>query len=242
MNNDYTLSNIENFVTSLDTSIKKSSYHQMDSSIVLQQVLDRLGEDVEIKTSLFWRGLTPYQLLIVTILLTQSSESAVRPVAKELFLVCPTPEKMIAMSRRELELIIQACGFYRQKAKYIQETSRILLEKYNGALPQSLLELTQLPGVARKTANLFLAQAYNLADGIVVDTHVHRVANRLGVSEGKSAAKVEHDLLLVADPTDRIRLSRLFMRHGQKVCYIHEPKCKSCVLNQVCQFNDSQTD
>ena len=209
----------------------------IDLSKLLQDVLTRLDTNPQNSIQLLEGNYTHYQLLIITILLTQSSEPIASQVADKLFQICPTPEAMLGIGRRDLERIIQPCGFYRQKAKYIQETSRILLEKYAGELPKTLLELTQLPGIARKTANIFLAEAYNVAEGIVVDTHVHRVANRVGISNGKSAAKVEHDLIQITDPADRIRLSRLFMRHGQKVCYIHEPKCKTCVLSDLCRFH-----
>ncbi len=185
---------------------------------------------------------TTYQLLMVTILLTQSSEDVVNVVARELFSLYPTPELMVAAPRRELERLIQSCGFYRQKAKYMQESSKILLEKYDGIFPQTLIELTQFPGIARKTANQFLAQAFNIAEGIVVDTHVHRVSNRLGISEGKSASKVEHDLVRITESKHRILVSELFMAHGQKVCYIHEPMCGNCAVSHLCRYAAAERD
>ena len=177
-----------------------------------------------------------YQLLVWTILLTQSTESVARLVADKLFSLYATPEEMIVVPRRELELLIQPAGFYRQKAKYIQETSRILLERHEGKPPRTLIELTQLPGVARKTANVFLADAYQISEGFIVDTHVHRVANRLEISDGKSASKVEHDLVKQIPSELRIKLAHILMAHGEKVCYIHEPACGRCMLQEICPF------
>ena len=219
----------ENVYMGYQTDSLKKNNNQMESILAC---LSEVYSQSENKTAYDTR----YQLLIHTILLTQSTDEVVNRIARNLFIHCPTPEDMVAIGRRELELLIQDSGFSRQKAKYLQETSRILLEKHNGEPPKTLIELTQLPGVARKTANMFLAEAFETAEGVIVDTHVHRVSNRLGVSQGKSASKVEHDLVKITDASDRIRLAQLFMAHGQKVCYIHEPACGDCILKALCAY------
>ncbi len=177
---------------------------------------------------------TPFQLLIAAILSTQSTEREVNALMPSFLAKYPSMEALANASRGQLEYSLKMIGFYRQKAKYIQETSRILIEKYHGGLPDNLTELTQLPGVARKIASLYLAEIHGIAEGIVVDTQVHRVANRLGLSAGKSATKVEQDLMKIVPERMWIELPQQFIAHGRKVCHIQRPACRHCPLNDLC--------
>ena len=177
---------------------------------------------------------SPFNLLIAAILSTQSTEQEVNALMPSLLAKYPTIESLADAPRAQLEFSLKMIGFYRQKAKYLQETSRILLEKHEGQVPDNLTELTQLPGVARKIASLYLAEIHQKAEGIVVDTHVHRVANRLGLSAGKSATKVEQDLMKVVPNAYWITLPKLFIAHGRKLCHIQRPACRHCPLNEIC--------
>ena len=155
-------------------------------------------------------------------------------MTKRLFDLYDTPEEIMNAPRGELEALIKPTGFYRQKAKYLQETSRILIEKFDGKIPDNLLELTQLPGVARKIGNLVLGELYGEAEGIQVDTLVHRVANRLGLTSGKIASKVEHDLMRLVLQEDWIELPYLFSSLANRVCYAKRPACHMCPLAEIC--------
>lgn len=177
---------------------------------------------------------TPFQLLIATILLTQTTEEKVNEVLPILFEHFPTPSDFTESHRLQIETVIRPTGFHRQKAKFIQETSRVLLESYNGRVPTDMSALVQLPGISRKTANIILGELYNIAEGISVDTHVHRVANRLRLSSGKNATKVENELMKVVPQEYWIETSYLFAAHGQNFCYVRRPNCRSCPLKDIC--------
>lgn len=177
---------------------------------------------------------TPFQLLVAAIILTQSTEVEVNQVTTRLFELYNTPEEFISAPRGELEAMLKPTGFSRQKAKYLQETSRILIEKFEGKIPDNLLELTQLPGVARKIGNLVLGELYSEAEGIQVDTLVHRVSNRLELTHGKIASKVEHDLMRLVIQDDWIELPYLFAGLANRVCYSKRPACHMCPLSDIC--------
>lgn len=176
----------------------------------------------------------PYELLVATILSAQCTDVQVNTVTPELFAKYPTPQACLAAPRLELELLVRPTGFYRQKAKFIQETSRILVDKYDGRVPDTMHELTQLPGVARKTANVVLGECFDTAEGITVDTHVARVANRLGLSQGKNAVKVENDLMKIVPEEEWILFSHLFIFHGRGLCTPRQPACGQCPLQELC--------
>lgn len=180
----------------------------------------------------------PFQLLIATILFTQSTEEKVNEVLSALFSHFPTPMDLVEAHRVDIENLIRPVGFYRQKAKFVQETARILVESYEGVIPADISVLVQLPGVSRKTANIILGELYDIAEGISVDTNVHRVANRLELSDGKNATKVENDLMKVVPQEYWIELSHLFSTHGQMVCYPKRPNCRGCLLKKTCPSSD----
>ncbi|MCA9980783.1 MAG: endonuclease III [Anaerolineales bacterium] len=177
---------------------------------------------------------TPYELLVATILSAQCTDEQVNEVTPKLFAAYPTPYACVQAPRLELEILIRPTGFYRQKAKFIQETSRILVDKYRGHVPDNMQELTQLPGVARKTANVVLGECFDVAEGITVDTHVSRLANRLGLSNGKNAIKVENDLMKIVPQEEWIAVSYLLLFHGRGLCTARKPACTECPLQDIC--------
>ena len=182
----------------------------------------------------------PFQMLVAAILLTQSNEQSVNLVTGKLFAAYPDPETLMNANRGEIEGIIRSTGFYRQKAKYLTETARILVEKFDGNIPDNLLEITQLPGVARKIGNLIMGELYEMTEGIQVDTHIHRVAGRLGLSNGKITSKVEHDLMRTVPQSDWIQLPYLFTALANTYCYPKRPGCHVCPLSDICPSSSSK--
>ena len=181
---------------------------------------------------------TPWELLVATILSAQCTDVRVNMVTPELFRRFPTPEAMAAASLDEIEEIIRTTGFYRNKAKSIQGAARKIIADFGGRVPQTLAELITIPGAARKTANVVLGVCFGKAEGIVVDTHVFRIARRLELAKGNTPEKVEQELMQVL-PQDRwISFSHQIIHHGRQVCEARKPKCDHCNLEQLCRSKD----
>ena len=176
----------------------------------------------------------PFQMLVAAVLLTQSDERSVNRVTGRLFETYPTPEVMMEANRGDIETIIRSTGFYRQKAKYLTETARILVEKFDGQVPDNLLEITQLPGVARKVGNLIMGELFGKTEGIQVDTQIHRVVGRLELSNGKITSKVEHDLMRTIEQEDWPQAPYLFSAVATHYCYPNRPACHACPLKDIC--------
>ena len=179
-----------------------------------------------------------FELLIATILSAQCTDERVNLVTRELFQKHRTPEDYLKVPRKVLEEEIRSTGFYRNKAKNIQGACQILVEKFGGRVPDTMEELIQLPGVARKTANVVLGVFYGKAEGIVVDTHVFRVAHRLDLSHSDTPEKVERDLMALIPRSRWISFSHQVIQHGRQVCKARRPHCHTCVLEKVCQSSD----
>ena len=176
----------------------------------------------------------PFQLLISTILSAQCTDARVNIVTPGLFAKYPDARAMSAVSQEELESIIRSTGFYRNKSKAIRGASQRLVQEFGGVVPRSMDELLLLPGVARKTANVVLGVGYGIADGIVVDTHVERLARRLGLSQGKNPEEIERDLMRIVPRDEWILLSHLLIFHGRRVCGARKPKCDACPVASLC--------
>ena len=176
----------------------------------------------------------PYELLVATILSAQCTDERVNQVTPILFERYPTPKDLADARREDIEEIIRPTGFYRNKAKHIQEACQVIAYDYDGKVPDSMEELTKLPGVARKTANVVLGVGYHIADGIVVDTHVKRIAQRLGLTKEKNPNKIEKDLMALVPREDWIDFAHLLIFHGRRVCKARKPDCANCVLNDLC--------
>jgi endonuclease III len=181
---------------------------------------------------------SPWELLVATILSAQCTDVRVNMVTPELFKRFPTPAAMAKATLPELEALIRTTGFYRNKAKSIQGAAKKVVEDFNGKVPQTLAELITIPGAARKTANVVLGVSFKHAEGVVVDTHVFRIARRLSLTKSETAANVEQDLMKII-PQDRwIAFSHQLIHHGRQVCIARKPKCDHCNLEQLCHSKD----
>ncbi len=181
------------------------------------------------------RHADPLQLLIATILSAQCTDKRVNLVTPELFRKYPSAEDFARSSLTTLERMIHSTGFFRNKAKNIREACRRLVKDHSGQVPQSMEALLQLPGVARKTANVVLGTAYGVASGVVVDTHVFRISRRLGLTRAKTPEKVEQDLMAAIPPTEWINFSHRLIHHGRQVCSARSPQCSLCGLEPHCR-------
>jgi endonuclease-3 len=176
----------------------------------------------------------PFQLICATILSAQCTDERVNQVTPQLFKLFPTPERMAEAPLPVLEELIRTTGFFRQKAKSLKGTAQLLVERHGGKVPRTIDELIKLPGVARKTSNVVLGTAYGIADGVVVDTHVQRLALRLGLTRQVTPEKIEQDLMKVI-PRDRwIKLSHQLIWHGRRICFARKPDCDHCPLAPTC--------
>jgi endonuclease-3 len=181
---------------------------------------------------------TPWELLVATILSAQCTDVRVNMVTPELFRRFPTPAAMAKAKLPELEELIRTTGFFRNKAKSIQGAAKKITEEFGGKVPQTLAELITVPGAARKTANVVLGVSYGKAEGVVVDTHVFRIARRLGLAKGDTVQEVEQELMKVL-PQDRwISFSHQVIHHGRQVCIARKPKCEQCNLETLCHSKD----
>lgn len=175
-----------------------------------------------------------FELLVATILSAQCTDERVNKVTPALFAKYPTPLAMAAADRAELEEMVRTTGFFRNKAKNIQEAAQRIVAAYGGEVPANMTDLLTLAGVARKTANVVLGNVFNIAEGVVVDTHVRRLANRLGLTTHEDPEKIERDLMALLPSAEWIIFSHLLIYHGRQICDARKPACARCVLNQLC--------
>ena len=179
-----------------------------------------------------------WELLVATILSAQCTDVRVNMVTPELFKRFPTPQALAQAPLVQIEEKIRTTGFFHNKAKSIQGAARKLIDDFNGQVPQTLAELITIPGAARKTANVVLGVCFGKAEGVVVDTHVFRIARRLGLAKGDTPQKVEQELMHIL-PQDRwIAFSHQIIHHGRQVCDARKPKCDRCNLEQLCHSKD----
>ena len=176
----------------------------------------------------------PLELLVSTILSAQSTDEQINKITKSLFKKYRTTEDYANADLEELEQDIKSSGFYHNKAKNIKNCCKMLVEKHNGRVPKTMAELIELPGVARKTANIVLFNAYGIIAGVAVDTHVRRLAQRLGLTENEDPAKIELDLMNLVPKDKWMRITDLLIFHGRRVCIAKKPRCDVCVLNKIC--------
>jgi endonuclease-3 len=177
---------------------------------------------------------TPFQLLVATILAAQCTDERVNMVTPALFAKYPTPQAFAQSDPLELEQALRQINFYRNKARNIREMSRLLVERYHGEVPRTMADLISLPGVARKTANVVLSNAFGDIEGYIVDTHNIRMAQRLRLTKSEDPAKIEQDLMAVVPRKDWLDLSHLFIYHGRAVCQARKPLCEQCIIAPDC--------
>jgi len=179
-----------------------------------------------------------FELTIATILSAQTTDVGVNKATPELFRMFPTPKALAGAPTDEVERLIKTTGFFRSKAKNIQGAARALVERFGGEVPKTIEEMIQLPGVARKTANVVLGSWYGIASGVVVDTHVLRLSKRLELTKNDDPVKVEQDLMKII-PRDRwIAFSHELIHHGRQVCVARTPRCADCSLEHLCNSAD----
>ena len=176
----------------------------------------------------------PFELLIATILSAQCTDERVNIVTADLFRKYRGPEDFVRASQEELERDIRSTGFFRNKARNIRAASQRLIEVYDGKIPQTMDEILTLGGVARKTGNVVLGNAFGIASGVVVDTHVSRLSQRLGLTEETTPEKIERDLQELVPKRDWIMFSHWLIFHGRQICNARKPKCLECVLADIC--------
>jgi endonuclease-3 len=176
----------------------------------------------------------PFQLLVSTILSAQCTDERVNMVTPALFKAFPDAGALAAAKPAQLEKLIRSTGFYRNKAKSLKGAGQALLAGHDGRVPDTMEALTKLPGVARKTANVVLGNAFAKNEGVVVDTHVGRLSRRMGLTTHNDPKKVEQDLIALFPRKDWTMLSHLFIFHGRRVCNARKPKCDDCTLAELC--------
>ncbi len=175
----------------------------------------------------------PFELLVALILSARCTDTRTNTITKELFKKYPTPEALSRASIEEIDKLISSCSMHNTKSKHLKQLSEILHQKYNGEVPKSVDELVKLPGVGRKTANILVSMAYNIP-AVGVDTHVARVAHRLGITKSKKSDEIEKDIMDKIPKDEWIRFYTGLILHGRKICKARKPKCDECPLNDIC--------
>jgi endonuclease-3 len=192
----------------------------------------------EVKTALFYK--TPFQLLVATILSAQCTDKQVNQVTPILFKRLKTPADFATAHLKTIEKLIRPTGFFHNKAKSIKNCAKSILNHHNGQVPQTLDELIKLPGVGRKTANVVLGAAFGIP-GVVVDTHVGRISNRLGLTENKNPVKIEYDLMDIIPRREWNDFCLRLIFFGRATCTARKPKCPQCPLNKLCPWPHKTT-
>ena len=182
----------------------------------------------------------PYELLVATILSAQCTDARVNKITPALFRKYPTVSDMANAEQKELEEVIRPTGFYRSKARNIILSSRKIVEESGSMIPDSMDKLLELPGVARKTANVVLGTGYGIMSGIVVDTHVIRLSNRMGFTRQKDPVKIERDLMGSVPKKDWVLFSHVMISHGRAICKAKRPDCQHCPVRMLCPYPDKK--
>lgn len=176
----------------------------------------------------------PLEMLVSTILSAQCTDERVNLVTKDLFKKYKTPEDYAKSEINEFEAIIRSTGFYRSKTKNIRNACQIIVEKFDSKIPRTMNELTSLPGIGRKTANIILSNSYGVIEGIAVDTHVARVSKRLGLTNAKEPDKIEQDLMKLIKKELWVSFTYRMIEHGRQICSARKPLCNQCLLKRLC--------
>ena len=180
---------------------------------------------------------TPFELLVAVILSAQATDVSVNHATRQLFPIANTPQAILALGEEKLSAFIQRIGLYKTKAKHVMQTCRLLVERHGGAVPQTREDLEALPGVGRKTANVILNTAFGQPT-IAVDTHIFRLANRIGLAPGKTVLEVENKLLKVVPDEFKHDAHHWLILHGRYVCQARKPKCGACIIRDLCEYKD----
>ena len=179
---------------------------------------------------------TPFEIGIAVMLSAQCTDERVNKITPILFEKYKKPEDYVKASLKEIEEIIKPCGFYKNKAKNLKGYAKDIVEKYNGKMPETMEELIKLPGIGRKSANVIMLEAFNNPQGIAVDTHAKRIANRMGLSKEKEPSKIEQDLIKQVPKKYFKDVNHLLVWHGRQTCNARKPKCEECRVNKYCEL------
>ncbi len=199
----------------------------------IRQIIQILRREYPASRTALWFE-TPLQILVATILAAQCTDERVNQITPKLFERYPTVADLARADRQELEKIIRPTGFFRNKAKNIVAAARKIVEDFGGEVPDRMEDLITIPGVARKTANIVLSSAFKKAAGIAVDTHVRRLAGRLGLSQESDPGKIERDLMAIVPRKDWLDFNYMLVNHGRKICPARRPRCPECALQKLC--------
>jgi len=200
----------------------------------VMEIVKALSKDIP-DSKIALKFSTPFELLIATILSAQCTDVRVNEVTKSLFKKYRSPKDYAEAGSKELEEDIRSTGFYRNKAKSIQGCCQELVDRFGGKVPKTLEALVTLPGVGRKTANVLLGNAFGIP-GIVVDTHVHRVSRRIGLTENDEPVKIEFDLMEILPKEEWTHFSNLLVWHGRRTCVARKPLCETCAIRKWCDY------
>lgn len=204
----------------------------------IKTIIDILSSDYsEAKCALNFNS--PYELLVATVLSAQCTDERVNKVTAELFKQYNDPYKMAQLTEQELQEKIKSCGLYKNKSKNILAMSKYIIEKYKGIVPETMEELIVLPGVGRKTANVVMANAFNIP-AIAVDTHVFRVSKRIGIAKGDNVLKVEEELRRNIPKDIWKDMHHYLIWHGRKICKARKPECNKCNISEYCYYYNSK--
>ena len=178
----------------------------------------------------------PFQMAVAVLLSAQCTDARVNIVTKELFKVAPTAKEMNTLTIKEIEKYIASCGLYKTKAKNIKGLAEMVMDKYNGEIPDTMEELVKLPGIGRKSANVVMLEAFHNPQGVAIDTHAKRICNRIGISTEESPEKIEQDLLKKIDKDEYFDANHLFVWHGRYTCKARKPECEKCTITKYCNY------
>jgi endonuclease-3 len=182
---------------------------------------------------------SPFELLVAVMLSAQATDVSVNAATRQLFPIANTPQAILALGEEKLSAFIQRIGLYKTKARHVMQTCRLLVERHGGAVPQNREDLEALPGVGRKTANVILNTAFGQPT-IAVDTHIFRLANRIGLAPGKTVLEVENKLLKVVPDEFKHDAHHWLILHGRYVCQARKPKCGMCIIHDLCEYKDKE--
>jgi len=207
----------------------------------VEKLVKKLHEEYpDAKCSLIFNN--PLEMLISVVLSAQSTDAQINKLTPALFARFKTAEDFANCDIKELERYVKSSGFYKNKAKNIKNACKIIHEKHSGKVPETMEELTELPGVGRKTANVVMLNAFNKCEGIAIDTHAKRISNRIGLSDKEDPLKIEQDILKIIPKKYWPLMNHLFVTHGRAVCTARTPKCDTCCINNYCQKKYWQVD
>jgi endonuclease-3 len=203
------------------------------------EVLRKLNKEYPDAPSTYLDHKNPFEMAIATILSARATDAGVNKVTPELFAKYPTPKKLAGADIDEVAAIIRPTGAYNRKSEYITKTAKMIVEDFGGEVPKSIEELVKLPGVSRKTANVILQVVYDIAEGVVMDTHIMRVTHRLGFTvHEKKPEKIEQDIMQLLPKGKWISYARLIGTHGRRTCKSRKPMCSTCTVNNLCPSSE----